>query len=127
MNNADLISGLYQAFATGDVPTVLGAMSPTIEWHEAEGSPYGGVYNGPQEIVDNVFMKLATEWDGYKVEPDEFIDGDSTIVALGHYSGSNKASGKSMRVPFAHVWYLENGKIVKFIQFTDTAKFNEAF
>jgi ketosteroid isomerase-like protein len=124
--NAELIKGLYQSFANGDVPAVLERFSPDIEWHEAESLPYGGVYNGPQEVVDNVFMKLATEWDDFKAIPNEYIDGGERIVALGEYSGTFKTSAKNMRAPFAHVWTFNDGIITKFVQFTDTVKFNEA-
>ncbi len=71
-------------------------------------------------------MKLATEWNDFKAEPDEFLDAGERIVALGNYSGSYKATVKSMNVPFAHVWTLRDGKIVKFVQYTDTLKVSEA-
>lgn len=125
-SNVELMSGLYEAFAEGNVPAVLAKLAADIEWHEAESLPYGGVYHSPQEVVDNVFMKLATEWDGYTVEPLEFIDGGERVVVLGEYAGTYKTSGKSMRVPFAHVWTINHGIVTKFIQFTDTARFNEA-
>jgi ketosteroid isomerase-like protein len=40
MSNVDVIKNAYEAFGRGDVPAVLGAMDPEIEWHEAEGNPY---------------------------------------------------------------------------------------
>jgi len=117
---------LYQAFAAGDIPAVLQSFDENIEWTEAEGFPYGGTYRGHQAIVENVFMKLATEWDDYRVEPDEFLDTGDKIVALGNYSGAYKATGKTMRVPFAHVWTVRDGKLIKFVQYTDTLKVSEA-
>ncbi len=125
MNNVNLIKNLYQAFAAGDIPAVLQSFDENIEWTEAEGFPYGGTYRGGEAILDNVFMKLATEWNDFKAEPDEFLDAGERIVALGNYSGSYKATGKSMNAPFAHVWTLEDGKIVKFVQYTDTLKVSE--
>ena len=126
MSNVALIESLYQAFAQGDVPAVLGAMDAGIEWTEAEGFPYGGTYKGAQSIVENVFMKLATEWDDYLVEPNEFLDAGDKIVTLGNYSGTYKATGRSMSVPFAHVWTVSGGKVIKFVQYTDTLKVSEA-
>ncbi len=126
MNNVNLIKNLYQAFAAGDIPAVLQSFDENIEWTEAEGFPYGGTYRGGEAILDNVFMKLATEWNDFKAEPDEFLDAGERIVALGNYSGSYKATVKSMNVPFAHVWTLRDGKIVKFVQYTDTLKVSEA-
>ncbi len=125
MNNVNLIKNLYQAFAAGDIPAVLQSFDENIEWTEAEGFPYGGTYRGGEAILDNVFMKLATEWNDFKAEPDEFLDAGERIVALGNYSGSYKATVKSMNVPFAHVWALKDGKIIKFVQYTDTLKVSE--
>ena len=124
--NLDIIRGAYEAFARGDVPGVLGIMEPEIAWTEAEGFPYAGTYHGPDEILNQVFMKLGTEWDGYSAVPEEFVDGGDTIVALGVYSGTYKATGKHMRAPFAHLWKLKDGKAVLFRQYTDTALVQQA-
>lgn len=116
----EIIKGLYQAFARGDIGAVLGALDPQIEWTEAEGFPCGGTYRGPQAVLEGVFMRLGSEWDGYAAVPDEFVVEDDTVVALGNYSGTYKSTGKSFRAPFAHVWRLKAGKAVRFHQHTDT-------
>ena len=121
MSNSDIIKGLYDAFAKGDVPGVLAVMDPMINWTEAEGFIYGGTYIGPDAILENVFMKFATEWEGFSAVPGHFVDdGDNTVVALGTYSGKYLKTGKSISVPFAHVWTLRDGRIVRFDQHTDT-------
>jgi uncharacterized protein len=120
MSNLDAVRGVYQAFAEGDVPSVLGFLSPDLEWTEAEGFPYGGTYRGPDAVLDGVFMRLATEWDGFAAVPHEFIDGGDTVVALGRYSGTYKATGKGFEAEFAHVWKIRDGKAVRFIQYVDS-------
>ena len=120
-DNLNRIRGLYEAFGRGDIPSVLGVMDKDIKWHEAEGFPYGGTYHGPDAVLKNVFMKLGTEWENFQAVPNEYIDGGETIVVLGHYSGTYKETGKSMRVPMAHVWKFRNGKAYEFQQYTDTA------
>jgi uncharacterized protein len=124
--NLDGVRGVYVAFAKGDVPAVLGFLSSDVEWTEAEGFPYAGTYTGPNAVLDGVFMRLGTEWDGFAAVPEEFIDGGDTIVALGKYSGKYKATAKSFQANFAHVWKLREGKAVKFVQYTDTLKVHEA-
>ena len=77
----DAVKGLYAGFASGDVAAVLGALDPAVEWTEAEGFPYGGTYVGRDAVLANVFMKLATEWDGYMAVPSEYVcQGDTAIV-----------------------------------------------
>lgn len=120
-SRTDTIASIYRAFAQGDVPTVLAAFAPTISWTEAEGFPYAGTYIGADAIVQNVFMKLGAEWDGYTVAPEEIIAQGDTVVVLGMYSGTYKATGKSFRTPFAHVWRFGGDQITSFWQHTDTA------
>ena len=40
MGSTDVVKSLYEAFGTGDMPTVLGLLHPEFLWCEAEGSPY---------------------------------------------------------------------------------------
>lgn len=120
MSNLDKIKTVYDAFAKGDIPSVLEVLSADIEWTEAEGFPYGGTYHGPRGVLEGVFMRLGAEWEGFAAVPHEFIDGGDTIVALGKYSGVYKATRKSFQADFAHVWKLRDGRAVRFVQYVDT-------
>ncbi len=120
MTNGEIIKGLYDAFAMGDVPKVLGVMDENISWTEAEGFMYGGTYTGPNGVLENVFMKIATEWEAFSVSVENIVDGGDMVVGLGTYSGKYLETGKSVRVPFAHAWTLRDGKVIRFVQYTDT-------
>ncbi len=120
--NVALIRGLYDAFAIGDVPGVLALMSPDIVWHEAEHFPYadGNPYVGPMAVAEGVFARCGSEWDGFASIPDEIVDGGDTIIALGHYHGTYKATGKPMNAQMVHVWRIVDGKASAFQQYVDT-------
>ena len=120
--NVALIRGIYEGFAAGDVAAVLGAMSPDIVWNEAENFPYadGNPYVGPQAVAEGVFARCIGEWDGFAVSVEEILDAGDTIVALGRYGGSCKATGKAMNPQLAHVWRVADGKAVAFQQYVDT-------
>ncbi|HVF29133.1 MAG TPA: nuclear transport factor 2 family protein [Pyrinomonadaceae bacterium] len=126
--NVDAVRGVYEAFAKGDVPFVLGLFDPEIEWNEAENYIYAdrNPYVGPEAVLGGVFMRLGTEWDGFSAEPQEFLDAGEKAVALGTYVGAYKATGKPVRAQFAHVWTLRGGKVIGFQQYTDTAQFARA-
>ena len=83
--NVETVKGIYQAFATGDVPAVLAALSPDIEWNEAENFPYadGNPYHGPDAVLNGVFARIGGDWDGFAVEPSEFLDAGDTVVMTG--------------------------------------------
>lgn len=122
--NVALVRGLYEAFGRGDVPTVLGAMDPAIQWNEAEGFPYAdrNPYVGPQAVLEGVFMRLATEWDGFSVAVEEILDAGDTAVARGRYRGTYRKTGRSIHAQFAHVWRVRDRKVVGFQQHVDTAQ-----
>jgi ketosteroid isomerase-like protein len=119
--HVDTLRTAYDAFARGDVPTVLAVLAPDVSWTEADGFPYAGTYVGPESVLTHVFMRLGTEWEGYAAVPHEFVAEGDTVVALGTYSGKYLATGKSFSAPFAHVWKFRNGRVQSFRQHTDTA------
>lgn len=125
-SNTALLKTGYDAFARGAVEEVLALFDEAIDWFEAEGGPYGGHYHGIDEIVENVFAPLGEEWAPFEVHPDRFVEADDTVVALGTYRGTYEQTGKQIEVPFAHEWRFNDGAIVQFHQYTDTALLNES-
>ena len=117
-----VVRGIYEAFAAGDVPGVLGRMSPDIVWNEAENFIYadGNPYRGPEAILNGVFARCIGEWDGFAAIPEEYLDAGDTVVVLGRYRGTHKATGKAMDAQLAHVWRVRDGKAAAFQQYTDT-------
>lgn len=129
MSNVAVVSGLYEAFGRGDIPAVLGEMDPQIHWHEAEGNPYmpsGEALVGPDAVLNELFMKLGEEWDGFAVHPKTFHDAGDVVVVEGRYSGKHKGTGKELATQVCHVWTLRDAKIVKFQQYVNTAELQEA-
>lgn len=122
MSNTDVVRSLYAAFAKGDMPAALATMAPDIVWSEAENYPYAdrSPYIGPEAVLHGVFARIGADWENFTAVSDEFIDGGDTIVSLGHYGGVFKATGKSQRVQFAHIFRVKNGKIAGFQQYADT-------
>ncbi|MBV9931603.1 MAG: nuclear transport factor 2 family protein [Alphaproteobacteria bacterium] len=120
--NVAVVRGLYEAFARGDIPAVLGAMSPDIVWNEAENFIYadGNPYKGPQAVLGGVFARLGGEWDDFAAKPDEYLDAGDTVVVLGRYGGTFKATGRSLDAWMAHVWRIADGRAVEFRQLVDT-------
>ena len=120
--NVAIVKGIYEAFAKGDVPAVVAAMSPDIEWNEAENFPYsdGNPYRGPDAILGGVFSRIGGEWDGFSVEPRQFLDAGDTVVMTGRYTGTYKATGRPINAQVAHFWTLASGKVVQFQQLVDT-------
>ena len=105
----------------------MSLFDPRIEWTEAERFPYyGGTWTGPDAIVEGLFEPLSRDRRGFAVNADQFVTEGNQVVSFGKYVGTHKATGRSMTAPFAHHWTVRGGKLVRFVQHTDTAKVLEA-
>lgn len=126
--NVQLVRAMYEAFSKGDVPGVLGRLDSQIEWREADNFIYAdrNPYIGPQAVLEGVFMRIVSQWDNFHVDPQSILDAGDQVVTLGIYSGTYKKTGKAVRAQLVHVWNIENGKAVKFQQYTDTKQFADA-
>jgi uncharacterized protein len=127
-NAADLVKDLYAAFGRGDVPAVLGAFDPGIEWNEAEGFIYAdrNPYIGPQAVAEGVFGRIIGDVENFAAVPSNFVDGGDTVVAEGRYTGTWRATGTPVNAQFVHVWRVRDGKFVGFQQYTDTGQWMKA-
>jgi len=127
--NTAAVEAIYNAFAEGDVEAVLGAMADGIVWNEAENFIYadGNPYEGPQGVAEGVFGRLGAEWDNWTLEDKTFYPSNgSNVVVTGRYKATNKASGKKLDAPFVHLWTVDEGKVTRFQQYTDTKQAAEA-
>lgn len=122
-----VVKGMYEAFAKGDILAVVAALDAQVEWWEAENFIYdeGNPYIGPDAVLNGVFMRIGTEWEGFTVSPKEVLDAGDTVIGHGYYSGTYNKNGKQARAQFAHFFTFRDGKIVKFQQYTDTAQFKQ--
>ena len=121
-DNVALVEQAYDAFGRGDVETAIGLLSENIEWSEAENSPFwpGRAFRGPQEIVQEVFARLGAETTGFRISISRILGCGETVLVEGRYSGTWNASGTSFDLQMAHIWDFENGKAVRWQQYTDT-------
>ncbi|MFT6796741.1 MAG: ketosteroid isomerase-like protein [Maribacter sp.] len=128
--NIDVINNLYDAFATGDMPTVLGAMDPNIQWNEAESNSMadGNPYVGPDAILNGVFARLGANHDHFDLKDINVHNmSNNMVLATLRYDAKVKETGKSYNAQAAHLWTLNNaGKIIAFQQYVDTKKLAEA-
>ena len=122
MSKSTPVWDFYGAVARGDVDGVLATLNSDLTWTEAEGFPYfSGTWRTPQEVVEKLLVPLSRDWDAFSARPLDHIERDDRIVVFGEYSGRAKATGKSMRAAFAHLWRVRDGKIVSFDMYSDTA------
>lgn len=127
--NIGVIDNLYKAFGVGDIPTVLSFMDAKIVWNEAEGNAYadGNPYVGPDAVLNGVFARVGGEWDGFKLVNIQLHDmSNNQVLATLRYNGTYKKTNKPIDAQVAHLWTLNDGKVIAFQQYVDTKQLNDA-
>lgn len=128
--NIQIIDNLYNAFATGDMPTVLGSMHSDIEWNEAESNSLadGNPYIGPDAILNGVFVRLGANHEYFNLKDIQLHNmSDNKVLATLRYDAKVKTTGKTFNAQAAHLWVLnDEGKIIAFQQYVDTKKLADA-
>ena len=125
MNNVQLAKDIYAAFGRGDIPAVIAAFHPEIEWRQAEGHPYqadGVAWVGPQAVLEKLMMRIGAEWDGFTITILNLHDAGEYVIMQGRYTGTYKPSGKSFDSHNCHVLRFEDGKLRNFQQYLDSAQ-----
>ncbi|CDN51101.1 nuclear transport factor 2 family protein [Neorhizobium galegae] len=118
--NLDLIRATYEGASEDNGRNLVAALAPDATWTEAEGFPYAGTYVGIDAIIAGVFHRLATEWIGYSAKVHTYLEDGDRVAAFGVYSGTYKATGKSMTASFAHLYRVSDGKIATMVQYVDS-------
>lgn len=127
--NRNAVKSLYDAFAIGDVPTVIAGMDANIVWNEAEGNPYAdkNPYKGPNAVLEGLFSRLGGEWEYYKLADINLYEmANDFVLATGRYQAKYKKNGAVIDVQFAHLWKFKDGKVTNFQQFADTKQLSNA-
>jgi uncharacterized protein len=96
-----------------------------VRWEVVPGFPHSDVYHGLNELGD-FFTRLFSDFQDWHNEPSEFFEIGDRVFAIGTYSARARATGKSFKAQFAHLWTLRDGMIVRLQQCADTVQLAKA-
>ena len=67
--NVAVVRSVYDNFVRGDIPAVLAALAPEIEWVESTQSylPHRGTHRSPAQVADKVFGMVVANFDEFSV------------------------------------------------------------
>lgn len=116
-----IVRSVYENFGKGDIPSVLGVLSPDIEWIESpqEFLPHRGTHVGPAAVLEKVFGSIMAAFDEFAVIPTTFHDAGDVVVVEGRAIGTTK-SGRRLDAPASWVWTVRDGKVVRNMNYHDT-------
>ena len=126
-DNAALVRSIYDDFAHGNIPQVLAALDPEIEWIESEEPflPWSGTHHGPAAVASQVFGGVMSCFDQFAVVPERIHDVGDHVIVEGRATGTTKA-GRQLDAPAAWVWTLRGGKAVRNMNYHDTNAWRQA-
>jgi ketosteroid isomerase-like protein len=105
-----VVRSVYENFARGNIPAVLGTLAPDIEWVESPQTylPHHGTHRGPAAVANNVFQMVVATFDEFAVVPERFHDAGDTVVVEGRAVGKTK-QGALLDARACWVWTVHDG------------------
>src|SRR6266498_2824152 len=126
-SNVEVVRAMYDAFRRGDVPGVLSHVDNSMVFTilGSPSIPMVGVRRGLAGVRE-FFDELAKTLEFSTFDVHDFIAQGDRVVALVHYAGKNKNTGRSFDAQSAMIWTIRDGKAVQFVEYTDTDQFARA-
>lgn len=113
---------LYDGMAARDPQAIHDALAEDFVGEVSDGMPLGvgGRHEGRERMITDVWGTVFTAYD-VRVEVERYLAcGTDEVVAVGHYRGSERATGRPVDAAFAHVLRVGDGRIASLRQITDT-------
>ncbi len=126
--NIATVQRLYADFGRGDIPALLAALDPEVDWINAGPSiiAYAGTRHDLAQVRE-FFATLAASIEVRTFEPREFIAQGDRVVTLGRWTGQVKATGREYASDWAMTWTVVNDRVTAFQSYEDTAAIAAAF
>jgi len=125
MTRTQLISSIYDAFKSGDIPYILNQTAPGAQWRQSKTLPWGGDYSGPQGARE-FFEKLDANMETVSFDPRENIEKGDEVFSFGTYAGRSRKTGRTGTAEWMFRWRVEDGKIAGWESYIDTAALVQA-
>ena len=129
-DNLDIVREVYRRFDAGDIPGILELWAAPTDCHACTGLtaddiPVAGKRSGKPALAE-LLARYAEVFDFDVYEQREFIADGDTVVVLGAYQGTVRATGKRFTSEWVHIFRLSGGKAVAWREFCDTAALKAA-
>jgi uncharacterized protein len=127
-NNITTVNNIYEAFAKGDVTTILNSLSEDVEWEPWNGNygQRGGVSwlkegKGKEGVLD-FFMIVG----GFIINDFQVLSvmgNENHVAAEIQFDAFIPATGIHLKEEEIHLWTFDDqGLVTRFKHFSDTAK-----
>ncbi len=118
---------LYAAFSRGDLAAILAKLSDDVVW-ESEGPAVissSGIQSRKSRSP-GLFGGLNNDFTDHQLTITDYVGAGDTVMTLGRYTATAKASRRKLDTPIAHCWKFRDGKVVRYIGLSNPAAAIEA-
>ena len=117
-------AAIRKAYQVAEDKDITGFVNCFTEDGTFTDESIGHTYRGPKELGRTVEVYATAFPDMHRELYAFYVIGD-TVVVEGRYTGTFKATGKSLDAQMCHVFKIRDGKLTSFQQFVDTAQMQE--
>lgn len=126
--NVEIVRRVYDAAARRDAAKVLALYDPKVELDAAAlgivGSA-GEVFRG-HEGLRSLFREWHEAWGTIEYDYEELIDAGEQVISVVTRHARGRSSGIEVERPFALLWTLRAGKVIRVVWFLNRADALEA-
>ena len=103
--NVELVKQGYAAFGSGDMEKLLSLFAEDIKWRvpTIEGAPFGGEYDGREQVAA-FFGSLAAAEDIQEFTQEDYIAQDDKVVVTGRSNAVVKATGRTYELEYVNLF-----------------------
>lgn len=124
--DVELLRQAYEAFNRRDLKALNDFFDPDAYWVPATSAwGDGRVYHGT-EGVGQLLDDLASDWDEFSAEPEEFREVDDLIFVSGRIHAVTKGGGRTIDSATGWVWEMRDGRAIRLQAYTDPQRAREA-
>ena len=128
MRPIDIVKTIYAAFTTGDIPAIISRLHPDCAWEswsdnfaQKAGVPWLLPRRGPAEALE-FFGEIAT-FTIHDFQVLSLMDGGHQVAAEIVMDATVGSTSRRYRDEEVHLWtFDEQGRVIRFRHYTDTAK-----
>lgn len=123
MKHTETVKCIYEAFARGDLPTILGYIAEDVDWEYGVVStdvPWLQHRSGRAQVP--AFFAALQALDIHAFTPTRMLGSGSVVVSLVDLDATVRATGKRIvEADEVHIWHFnEAGQVVRFRHRADT-------
>ena len=116
--NVEAIKRAYHSVGQGNFDGMLDLIDPGVVLRDRPESPDPRTYYGHQGVQE-ALASSDESFEGFELEPEEFIgEGDYVVVVL-TMRGTGRGSGVTVEDRIAHQWKVRDGKAVALQVYSD--------